>query len=389
MSPTKDARVTDLSLTLELLRDQQPRTRGELADLTGHARSTVAARVGRLLLSGLVTPAPDGASTGGRPPTSFAFNPAARVAGAVDLGATHVRVAVTDLAAGVLAERSEAVVLSTGPGPVLGRTAALLAQLLGQAGRTPGELVGVGVGLPGPVDHATGRPTNPPLMPGWDDADVAGCLHRHLDVPVLVDNDVNVMALGEHATHFPDVGHLLFVKVATGIGAGLISDGGLRRGARGAAGDIGHIAVPGEARPCRCGNSGCVEAVASGLAIAADLTAAGTPAASCADVVRLVTAGDADAVRAVREAGRRVGEVLATCVSLLNPSVIVLGGSIAEAGDQLLAGVREVVYRRSLPLATQHLQIVTSRARGRAGVLGAATMVIEHALSGEALDALV
>ena len=381
-------RPTGAGEMFQLLRDGAPRTRADLATLTGQARSTIAARVDLLLASGFVTPAGEANSTGGRPPATFRFNPAARVVLAVDLGATHSRLALTDLAGNVLAEHAEQVAIAEGPEPVLGRVVELAHQLLASAGRPESDLVSVGVGLPGPVEHSTGRPINPPIMPGWDDADVPGILGRKLHVPVLVDNDVNIMALGEHTSQWADVDHLLFVKVATGIGAGIISDGAIRRGAQGSAGDLGHIAVPGGLDlPCRCGNTGCLEAVASGPAIASALTALGTPASTGVDVVSLVRAGDLDASREVREAGRHIGGVLAACVSMLNPSVIVIGGQVAEAGEHLIAGIREVVYRRSLPLATQHLRIVASRTAGRAGVLGASAMAAEHVLSAAAIDA--
>ena len=384
-------RPGDLGSVIHLLRDGHPRTRAELAQLTGQSRSTIATRVEQLLTCGLVAPTGEATSTGGRPPATFAFNPAARVVAAVDLGATHARVAVTDLAASVLTQHLESITIGDGPEHVLGRVATIVRDLLTGTGHDTTDLVGVGVGLPGPVDHATGRPTNPPIMPGWDGADVVGILRGLLDGPeVLVDNDVNLMALGEHATELPDVDHMMFVKVATGIGSGIISDGAIRRGAQGAAGDLGHVAVPdGPDVPCSCGNTGCLEAVASGRAVAARLTAAGTPADESSDVVSFVRAGDAAASAAVREAGRSLGAVLAGCVNLLNPSVIVVGGSLAGAGEHLLAGVREVVYRRSLPLATQHLRIVTSRAGGTAGVLGASTMVIDHVLAGDALEQLI
>jgi predicted NBD/HSP70 family sugar kinase len=382
------ARPTGVGQLFQLLRDGQPRTRADLAAVTGQARSTVAARVDQLLASGLVAPAGEASSTGGRPPVTFAFNPRARVVLAVDLGATHARLAVTDLAGQVLAEHHEALAIAEGPDVVLDRVARVGTDLLAAAGQTMADLVSVGVGLPGPVDHATGRPTNPPIMPGWDDADVPGHLGRLLGAPVLVDNDVNIMALGEHATSYPEVDHLLFVKVATGIGAGIISDGQIRRGAQGAAGDLGHIAVPGGAElPCRCGNTGCLEALASGEAVATALRAQGLDVASSSDVVALVRAGDLTASRSVRQAGRDIGGVLAACVSLLNPSLIVVGGVVAESGEHLLAGIREVVYRRSLPLATQHLRIVTTRTKGRAGVLGASAMAAEHVLSPAAIDA--
>lgn len=382
-------RPTGAGEMFQLLRDGQPRTRSDLATLTGQARSTIAARVDALLASGLVAAAGEASSTGGRPPATFAFRPAARVVLAVDLGATHARLAVTDLAGAVLAEHGEPIAIAEGPQAVLDRVVEIGRLLLEKAERPLEDLVSVGVGLPGPVEHSTGRPMNPPIMPGWDEADVPALLGRRLHVPVLVDNDVNIMALGEHASQWPAVDHLLFVKVATGIGAGIISDGDIRRGAQGAAGDLGHIAVDGADQPCRCGNSGCLEAVAAGPAIAAALTARGVAAADAADVVTLVRAGDLDAAREVREAGRHIGGVLAACVSMLNPSVIVIGGIVAEAGEHLLAGIREVVYRRSLPLATQHLRIVASRTGARAGVLGASTMAAEHVLSPAAIDAAI
>ena len=383
------ARPSGVGELFQLLRDGRPRTRADLAQLTGQARSTIAVRVDLLLASGLVAPAGEASSTGGRPPATFAFNPSARIVLAIDLGATHAHLAVTDLASTVLAEHQEPISIADGPGPVLDRAASLGVKLVEQAGRAMSDLAGVGVGLPGPVDHASGRPTNPPIMPGWDAADVPGHLRRLLGAPVLVDNDVNIMALGEHRAEFPEIDHLLFVKVATGIGAGVISDGSIRRGAQGAAGDLGHIAVPGgQDLLCRCGNTGCLEALASGRAVAIALSTAGIPATSSADVVALVRAGNVTASHAVREAGRSIGEVLAACVSMLNPSVIVIGGNLAEAGENLLAGIREVVYRRSLPLATQHLRIVASRTTGRAGILGASTMAIEHVLSPAAIDAL-
>ncbi|MBD3779045.1 MAG: ROK family transcriptional regulator [Micrococcales bacterium] len=374
----------------QLLRDGAPRTRADLAAATGQARSTVTTRVDQLLAAGLIAPAGEASSTGGRPPTTFAFRPSARVVLAVDLGATHARMAVTDLASTVLAEAEAPLPIADGPDVVLGWVVEHGRALLAQAGREPDDLVSVGVGLPGPVEHSTGRPINPPIMPAWDDVDVPGILAAQLGAQVLVDNDVNLMALGEHRSAWPDVDDMLFVKVATGIGSGIISDGRLRRGAQGAAGDIGHIAVPGAADvPCRCGNLGCLEAVASGRALAEQLAAAGLPARDGADVVALVRAGDLAAGRAVRQAGREIGSVLAACVSLLNPSLVVIGGVVAEAGEHLIAGIREVVYQRSLPLATQHLRIVTSQARSQVGILGASAMAVDHVLAPEAVDALV
>lgn len=387
---TAETRTNSAGSLFQLLRDGAPRTRADLAAMTGLARSTVAARIDDLLATGFIAPTGEAASTGGRPPATFAFNPGARVVIAADLGVSHARVAVTDLANVVLAETTFDLVIADGPVPVLDRVSEAGRSLLEELGRPLSELVGLGVGLPGPVEHSTGRPTSPPIMPNWDGFDVVGHLRQGFPAPILVDNDVNIMALGEHQAVWPDVEDLLFVKIATGIGAGIISDGTLQRGAQGAAGDLGHIAVPGgPPNPCRCGNLGCLEAVASGPAVAARLREQGFAVGSNQELVDLVRSGNVDATLAIRQAGREIGAVLATCVNLLNPSVIVIGGAVVAVGEHLLAGIREVVYTRSLPLATQHLRIVGSRTEGRAGVLGASAMVTQHVLSTEQINALV
>lgn len=372
---------------LQLLRDGRPRTRSELVAITGQSRSTIASRIDRLTAAGLIAPAGESSSTGGRPPATFAFNPGGHVVLAVDLGATHASLAVTDLAGTILAQEEGPLAVAEGPERVLGWVVSHGLSLVQSAGRGAIDLASVGIGLPGPVEYSSGRPINPPIMPAWNDVDVPGILTRSLGVPVLVDNDVNIMALGEHRTAWSHVSDLLLVKVATGIGAGIISDGALRRGAQGAAGDLGHIAVPGGAEtPCTCGNVGCLEAIASGQAIADSLRAQELQARTSSDVVALVRSGNIVASQAVREAGRHIGSVLAGCVSLLNPSVIVIGGILADVGEHLLAGIREVVYRRSLPLATEHLRIVAATTGAMAGVLGASAMAADAVLSPAAVD---
>ena len=366
--------VADL---FQLLRDGAPHTRAEIAKSTGLARSTVASRVDVLMDMQLVVPVDSGASTGGRPPSRFALNPQAKVVIAADLGATHATVAIADLAGAILAQHSDPIVIADGPEPVLTWLIDNARRLLTDMGRTRADVAAMGIGLPGPVEFSTGRPVNPPIMPGWDNFDVRGWVHDHFDVRVLVDNDVNISALGERAVAWPDIDDLIFVKVATGIGCGIVSDGHLRRGARGSAGDIGHTRVSrGSDAPCSCGNTGCLEALASGSAIARELGVANGSA-----VIDLVKNGDLAAIQAVRQAGRDIGEILTTSVSLLNPSVIAIGGSMARVSEHLIAGVREVVYSRSMPLATEQLIITQSAAGPQAAVLGAATLAAEHALS--------
>ncbi|MFJ6987223.1 MULTISPECIES: ROK family protein [unclassified Streptomyces] len=372
---------------LTILRDGQPRTRTELQQLTGLARSTVSQRLDALLDRRWITPADDAIASGGRPATAFSFNSGARTVLAADLGATHARLAVTDLSARVLAERGRDMPITDGPEAVLSWLVGELTEMLAECGQSLADVCGVGIGLPGPVEHTTGRPVNPPIMPGWDGFDVPGWLEPRLGASVLVDNDVNIMALGEHWVASPKVEHLLFVKVGTGIGSGIISEHRLHRGAQGSAGDIGHVPVAGAAdKLCRCGNTGCLEAVAGGAALAARLREEGTPATDGRDVVRLVRAGNPRAIQLVRQAGRDIGDVLATLVNFFNPGVIIMGGDLSEAGEHLLAGIREVIYSRSLPLATQHLVIRERDLGDSAGIIGASVMVIEHVLSPPAID---
>jgi len=374
---------------LQLVRDGVAKTRPQLVVESGVSRAVVSQRVDALLSAGLLREMGQAASTGGRPATRLAFNADAGWVLVADLGATHARVAVTDLMGTVLAEQPGDIRIDAGPMQVLSwvrhRFEALLADL------APARPVwGVGIGVPGPVEHAAGRAVSPPIMPGWDGYAVADHF-QDLGVPVLVDNDVNIMALGEYHDHWRrEVDDLLLIKVGTGIGCGIIASGRLHRGAQGAAGDLGHVRVQGhDDVVCTCGNTGCVEAVAGGQAIADRLRAQGYDTPDARAVVQLVQEGDSIATRAVREAGQTLGRVVATAVNLFNPSVIVIAGDVSYAREQLLAGVREVVYQRSLPLATRHLQIVAPRLGDRAGIRGAGEMVVERLLAPAAVDELV
>jgi predicted NBD/HSP70 family sugar kinase len=224
-------------------------------------------------------------------------------------------------------------------------------------------------------------------MRGWDDFDVCGYVSGALGVPALVDNDVNLMALAEYRRFWPNVDHFLFIKAGTGIGSGIILNGAVYRGARGASGDIGHIQFDEPKAPlCRCGKFGCVEARAAGWAIARDLRANGFAAQNARDVIALLERREPDCIQRVREAGRVLGEVAADVVSVLNPTTIVVGGTLSLAGEHLLAGFKELIYRRCLPLALDGLGVFSARSNDRAGVLGAAHLVIDAALAPEALS---
>ena len=389
-APDAPASSGSAGAILDLVRTGRASTRGELATMTGLARSTIAQRVDALIAHRLLVPGGDSASTGGRRPTRLAFNGDAGVVLAGDLGATHSRVAVTDLAGQVLVQDVHDIAVAEGPERVLSWLEETFERLLLEIGSTGDDVRGIGVGLPGPVEFATGRPVSPPIMPGWNLYPVGQRLGERFSAPALVDNDVNIMSLGEYWSNWRAEDFLLFVKVGTGIGSGIVTHGHVHRGADGAAGDIGHIHVPDhDDVVCRCGNLGCLEAIAGGAALAAGLRELGLDAPTGRDVVAQVLHGQHDAVRLIRQAGHAIGGVLATCVNMLNPAVVVIGGDMAAAGEPLLAGIREAVYRRSLPLATGSLRIVPSELGDEAGITGAAVMVIETILAPAAVDALV
>lgn len=373
---------------LQLIRSGAASTRTEVGRLTGLSRSAVTTRLDQLTGRGLVVERSFAPSTGGRRPSRLELNPDGGVVLIASLGATRARLAVCDLTGTVVLDSRSDLVVGEGPEVVVPALLDRFDELLGTCGRDRAEVLGLGVSVPGTVEFAAGRIVRPPIMPAWDEVVLAPLVRTRFPVPVLVDNDVNVMALGEHfAAHRGQAEDLLFVKASTGIGAGIIAGGRLQRGALGAAGDLGHIRVhDGSGVRCHCGREGCLEALAGGSALIARLRAAGLPVSRLLDVVEQARAGQPEAVRAVREAGRRIGEVLAGAVNLLNPAVMVLGGDLARAEEHLLPGIREVVYQRSNALATRQLRIVASALGGRASVLGSAVMVLDEVLSPAAVD---
>ncbi|MGW7076170.1 ROK family protein [Streptomyces sp. NPDC054866] len=389
---------------LHLVRSGRATTRGALQEATGLSRATVGQRLDRLFRAGWLREGVGGPSgrgdkagspLGGRPAVRLEFDDAHAVVLAADLETRHARTALLGLTGEIVAEHAGPLAIEDGPETVLGELGVRFAELLRKADRAPASVCGIGLAVPGPVDSETGRVVQPPIMPGWDGYDIRGRLRRAFteqtsgpagtpvpapgpaDVPVLVDNDANLMAYGEQRASYPECSAFALVKVSTGIGAGVVVDGAVYRGIDGGAGDIGHIRVPeGADALCKCGSYGCLAAVASGRAVARRLTEAGVPAASGADVRALLEAGNPVAVGFAREAGRHVGEVLATVVTLLNPGVLMIAGDLA--GTPFLTGVRELLYQRALPRSTAHLEVVTSRLGERAALIGAGTLVVEH-----------
>lgn len=378
-----------LSLLLRHVARASAVTRAQLAQVTGLARSTVSQRVDALIRAGLLTEDGVAPSGGGRPAQRLRLNAGAGVVLTADLGATRARLAVSDLGGTELECAVEDLDISQEPGPVLARVDQGLQALLDRAGRTAADARAIVVGLPGPVEFATGTAVRPPLMPSWHGYSVPDYFAGRYPADVLVDNDVNLMALGEYQAQHPGREHLLFVKIGTGIGCGIIAGGRAHRGADGAAGDLGHIRVPGCDTPCRCGNVGCLEAVAGGQALADRLARNQVAAATARDVARLAAEGNQQAQQEVRAAAGHIGEVLAAIVSFANPSAIIIGGSLARADDLLLPGIRAGIYGRALPLAQRSLIIEVSALGERAGTAGAIALAQERLLSEQGLATLL
>jgi predicted NBD/HSP70 family sugar kinase len=373
---------------LQLIRGAGVITRAELMAETGLSRSTMTQRLEQLLAHRLIVEAGAGATRRGRPPFTFAFNPQAGVILSGGMGATHCRIGLTDLAGELIGEVATDLNIAQPPDVIMPWIEERFLELMRDHGREPTDLLAVGIGVPAPVEYALGTPVSPPLMPGWDGYPIADRLRETFSVPILVDKDVNTMAWGEHSRHWPDTPDMVFIKIGYGIGLGIVIDGRVRRGADGAAGDIGHLPIrAADGIVCQCGNTGCLEAIASGGAMVRELSRQGYDTRrGSRDVVALARSGDLNASTLVRQSGRLIGEALVSAVNLLNPRVIVVGGDMAHADQLLLAGVREIIYQRSLPLATRHLQVVRSQLDDRAGVVGAAMMAIEHVLAPETVD---
>lgn len=382
--------AASLVLVIEQIRQFGQRTRPEVSRATGLSRTLATKYIDIALARGLLVEGEMGASTGGRAPRLLQFNAAAGTILLAELGASGMSIATSDLSGNVTNVVELDVEISQGPEKVLEQVEKAFDSVIAQ--RKIKNIWGIGIGLPGPVEFATGIPMSPPIMPGWDRYPVRKRLANKYGAPVWVDNDVNLMALGEYSkTRDKKSNELIYIKIGSGIGAGILTRGRLHRGAQGCAGDIGHIAVsdPGDV-VCRCGNVGCLEAIAGGLALGREATKVAkageskfladrlkeNKAVTARDVIDGAKSGDRWSVGAINEVGRQVGKILATLVNFHNPSLIVIGGGVSAAGDQLLASIRETVLRRSLPLATRDLEIRLGDSADYTGLMGAAEMVL-------------
>ncbi|MEV6790767.1 ROK family transcriptional regulator [Streptomyces sp. NPDC051320] len=370
---------------LAVIASGQATSRAELAQLLGAAPSTISLTVGQLLSRGLLAERGTRSSSGGRPRKILVVGGRDEFAVAADLGAHHARVGIV-LPGGGLADVSTVpFAISDGPEPSLSRLADTLEELVRRRGLE--RLRGVGIALPGPVDTEAGMVTLPSRMPGWNRFPVGDWLRERFAVPAAVDNDANCMAIGEHTVRPPEVRQSIMVKTGSAIGAGIIADGKLYRGATGVAGDITHVRIDAAGdTPCSCGNTGCLETVASGAALVRILRERGADVHSTEDVVRLTSDADPEATRAVRTAGRYLGEVLAANVNFFNPSAVYLGGILSTL-EPFVAAVRSQLYEGCHPLVTEHLTIERASLGADAGLVGAGQFALQRAFN-QALTSL-
>jgi glucokinase-like ROK family protein len=370
-------------------------SRHGLANQLAYSRTKANSLVAGLIEQGLVEEVGLQQSSGGRRPETLQLAGDLGVVLGADLGATSLDIAVMRPDLRIIASHSEPADVRAGPSVVLARVREVMRQLLAAQRISPKRVIAIGLGVPGPVDFASGQLVNPPLMPEWDAFSIRDCLGEAFDAPVFVDNDVNLMALGELWRLQRQLQNFLVIKVGTGIGCGIVCHGEVYRGANGSAGDVGHICVDQAGPRCHCGNVGCLEAMAAGPAIAAmaqqavergesrslaDAMRAGNGKLTAADVGGASRNGDAAASAIIQRAGNLVGQMLASVVNFFNPSHVFIGGGVTQVGPLFLASVRQSVYHRSLALSTRHLEIQYTPLGHHAGVTGTGVLAMQESL---------
>jgi predicted NBD/HSP70 family sugar kinase len=369
---------------LDALRGAGITSRAELARRTGLSRTTVSSLINDLVRDGLVAERIDQdavpGAQGGRPPVLVSLDRSAGAAVGVDFGKTHVTVAVADLSHTLQAELSSELPGDHHAAEGLDVAAELVETALKEAGVDRSLVLGVGMGLPGPIHADTGTVGSSAILPGWVGVSAARAMSDRLALPVRVDNDANLGALAEHVWGAGEgVKDMIYLKLATGIGAGLVLDGRLYVGAGGTAGEIGHTIVDEHGLVCRCANRGCLETLASGAAAVDLLRPTLGHDLTLAQLVDLTVEGHPACRRVVGDAGRHVGRAVANLVNLLNPSLIVVGGELAACGDVLLEPLRQECKRHAIRSAAADVDIVAAALGERAHVLGALALVLQDA----------
>jgi predicted NBD/HSP70 family sugar kinase len=368
---------------IDALRHEGSASRTDLVRITGLSRTTITTLVGDLQDRGLVVELQEDAADRperpgrGRPPVLLRLAPSAGAALGLDFGHRHVRVAVADLSSTVLAERRIEVDVDVAAATALDAAAELVEEVLREAGVERSQVVGAGMGLPGPIDRRTGTVGSSVILPGWAGLHAGDELARRIDFHVEVDNDAKLGALAESSLGAGrGMQDIVYVKISSGIGSGLVLGGRLHHGATGIAGEIGHVQVRADGAVCRCGNRGCLETVASGPALLNLLRPAHDESLTLAGMLELAAAGDLGTQRVINDAGRAIGQALGDLCNSLNPAMIVVGGDVSAAGAPLLDGIRETVDRYAQPGAAQAVTVTRGVLGERAEVLGALTLVI-------------
>ncbi|MCI0519737.1 MAG: ROK family transcriptional regulator [Chloroflexi bacterium] len=369
-------------------------SRAELARQMGLTRSALTTIIGDLVEGGLVREAEDGPASGGRRPVLLEINPQRGCVAGIDIGATHLSLLITDFAANVLGEEEVPMDILLGPQACLEQVDTHLLSLLNRLRLDLRSILAVGVGVPGPVVAQLGAVSVPPIMPGWDNFPIRSYLQSLWEQPVTLDNDADLGALGEWS-HGAGRGerNLAYIKVGSGIGAGLLLNGNLYHGTSGSAGEIGHITIREDGPKCTCGSYGCLEAMAGGHAIAGRARAAvksgrRTQLAAIApldklsarEVAAAARLGDLVSQQIIAEAGAHLGIAIASLVNLFNPGLVVIGGGVAQIGDLLLEPIRKAVQERSLRSSAQAVRITAALLGRRSSSMGAAVQALNMAL---------
>ena len=368
-------------LVIDALRDSGLLTRAGLVDVTGLSRSTIGNVVVELQRRGIVDErqrSPRPASVPGRPGAAVTLRSAAGVAVGIAIDRECVRVAAVDVGNRPLAERWEGIPTGADGGMILTRVAELVRSLAGEIPIALERIVGIGIGLPGPVDLDLGGVDSTATLRRWAGLDVRGRLSQLLEgLHVMPDNDANFGALGElQYGAGRGVGNLIYVRIGPGIGGGLIIEGQLHRGDGGYAGEIGHITSVPDGKPCPCGRRGCLSTVASTWAIAEQLAPVHGPDLSVARILALAASGNPHARTALREAGTHIGRVLGALVNALNPGLVILGGELGAGSEHLLAATRGTLAQNVQPIAERRLRVVHAELAEHAEVLGATARVL-------------
>jgi len=369
-------------------------SRVALAQRLAITRAAVTSIVSDLIHTGLILERRSAAATNGRPPIILEINQERGYVAGVDMGSSHLTVIVANFGMQVLAEQEQPFKIGDGPEECIRQADEALRSLLATLGLGLSDLSAIGVGVPGPTIASEGMVLAPPIMPGWDRFPIRDTLEKRWGCPVSLNNDAELGVLGEWACGAGrGEQNLAYIKVGTGIGAGLLVNGQIYRGATGAAGEIGHMIIDENGPLCACGNHGCLEALAGGRAIVSmartaiqsgrrtELAEHPNPESLTAmDISNAAARGDLVAQEILAEAGNQLGIALTSLVNLFNPNIVVVGGGVAQTGDLFLEPIRKVVLKRSLPAAAHVVRITTSLLGKRSTGMGAVVQALSIAL---------